>query len=207
MVNDAHTTASNAEQTHSNDPGMCLQWSRQRAAIGSKYGDAATAWKHTQDRHPGDRNPPRGSMVFWTGGGSGFGHIGPSVGGGNVRSTDSGGKGKVATVDLDWPVRAWGLTYAGWAWDVNDVTIPHDTGEEDDDMGELDLNQPITKWSPDDGAQGKMPLGKTLNQSRGYAEDTYERAGTLVSKVNDLGVRVNALQADITAIKKALGVK
>jgi hypothetical protein len=33
----------------------------------------------------------------------------------------------VATVDLGWVERAWGLRYAGWAWDINEVTIPHGT--------------------------------------------------------------------------------
>ncbi len=191
MVHDSETTASNAEATHSNDPGMCLQWSRQRAAIGSRYGDAATAWRNTNGPHPGDRNPPRGAMAYWTGGSNGYGHIAPSVGGGNVRSTDAGGKGSVATVDVGWPERAWGLTYAGWAWDVNEVTIPQ---TEEDDMGELDLNQPITKWAPDGtSGDGKTTLGKTLNQARGYSEDAYDR--------------LKQVQSDLAAIKKALGIK
>jgi hypothetical protein len=190
MVNDAHQTAQNAENTHTNDPGMCLQWSRQRAAIASKYPDASTAWHNTKDRHPGDRNPPRGSMVFWTGGANGYGHIGPSSGGGNVRSTDSGGRGKVATVDVGWPERNWGLKYAGWAWDVNGVTIPHDNEGDEDDM---DLNDEITKWSPDEGGGGKTTVGKTLNQARGYSEDAYDR--------------IKAVQSDLAAIKKALGIK
>jgi hypothetical protein len=193
MVNDHETTARNAESTNSNDPGMCLQWSRQRAAIGSRYGDAATAWRNTINPHPGDRNPPRGAMTYWTGGGSGYGHIAPSVGGGKVRSTDSGGKGKPATVDLAWVERNWGLTYAGWAWDVNGVTIPHPddtTGGGDDEM---ELSDDIGKWSPDDGSQGQTTVGKTLNQARGYAEDSYER--------------IRTLQGDIEKIKQALGIK
>lgn len=188
MVNDAATTATNAEATHTNNPGYCLQWSRERAAIGSRYGDAATAWRNTNDPHPGDRNPPRGAMAYWTGGANGYGHIAPSVGGGKVRSTDSGGAGQVATVDVGWPERAWGLTYAGWAWDVNEVTIPHDTGGDED----VELGDPITKWSPDEGSQGKITVGKTLNQARGYAEDTYDR--------------IRAMDADIKAIKRALGI-
>lgn len=190
MANDSETTARNAEQTHSNDAGMCLQWSRQRAAIASRYPDAATAWRNTINPHPGDRKPPRGAMVYWTGGSQGFGHIAPSLGNGNVRSTDSGGKGKPATVDIGWPERNWGMKYAGWAWDVNGVTIPKTGGGGDDEM---ELSDEITKWSPDEGGEGKTTVGKTLNQARGYSEDAYER--------------VKAMQADIAAIKKALGVK
>jgi hypothetical protein len=111
------------------------------------------------------------------------------VGGGNVRSTDSGGSGKVATVDVGWPERNWGLKYAGWAWDVNEVTIPHPTGGGDD----MDLDDEIGKWSPDDGSDGQTTVGKTLNQARGYSEDTYER--------------IRAMQADIDKIMAALNIK
>jgi hypothetical protein len=190
MVNNAETTARTSEADTHNDPGYCLQQTRTWAEIGSLYGDAATAWAHTKDRRPGDRNPPRGAAVYWTGGSSGYGHIATAVGGGNVRSTDANGKGKVGTVDLGWFERNWGLKYAGWAWDINGVTIPHDTGEEDEDM---DLNQEITLWSPDEGGEGKTTVGKTLNQARGYSEDAYDR--------------IKALQNDVAAIKKALGIK
>lgn len=202
MVNDAETTARNAEQTTSNDPGMCLQWSRQRAAIGSYYGDAATAWHNTNDRYPGNRNPPRGSMVFWTGGGSGYGHIAPSLGGGQVRSTDSGGKGKPATVDLDWPVRNWGLVYAGWAWDVNEVTIPHEKGQQGMETTNVNTKQKINRWSPwsDDVEGDQFQLGKCWSLTQGYSEKAY----TIGQTLND---KINAMQADINAIKKALGVK
>lgn len=202
MVNDHEQTARNAEQTPTNDPGMCLQWSRQRAAIGSRYGDAATAWKNTNDRHPGDRNPPRGSMVFWTGGASGYGHVAPSVGGGNCRSTDSGGKGKVATVDIGWPERNWGLTYAGWAWDVNEVTIPHPTGGGTMDTVNINLKQKINRWSPwsDDVEGDQFQLSKCWSLTEGYAEKAY----TIGQTLND---KINAMQADINKIKAALGVK
>lgn len=124
MVRTADQTATNAEASTTNEPGYCLKWSRQRADIGSCYPDAATAWAHANNRHPGDRNPPRGAMVYWTGGASGYGHIAVALGGGKVRSTDSGGAGKPATVDIGWPEKHWGLPYAGWADNVNEVTIP-----------------------------------------------------------------------------------
>lgn len=202
MVRNAEATAASAEQTHTNDPGYCLQWSRERAAIGSRYGDAATAWRNTNDRHPGDRNPPRGSMVFWTGGKNGYGHIGPSVGGGRVRSTDSGGSGKVATVDIDWPCRVWGLTYAGWAWDVNEVTIPHSTGGGEMETSNVNLKQKVGRWSPwSDDVQGdEIGLGKCWSLTEGYAEKAYVNTQTLNEKIN-------TMQSDINAIKKALGVK
>jgi hypothetical protein len=128
LVNTAEQTARNAERTLRNKPGMCLQQSRQWAGINAKYPDATTAWLHTHDRHSGDRRVPRGAMAFWIGGSSGHGHVAPGVGGpaAPVRSTDAGGSGIVATRTLDWFDENWpSLHYIGWAWDLNDVTIPH----------------------------------------------------------------------------------
>lgn len=127
MVYSAERSARNAENDRVNDPGYCQQQTRIWSDIGPRYPDAATAWRNTNDRHPGKRNPPRGADVFWTGGSQGYGHVAKSLGGGKVRSTDAGGRGKVATVDLGWVERNWHLTYAGWAWDNNEVTIPHPT--------------------------------------------------------------------------------
>jgi len=127
MVFAAGVGARNAENDRTNDPGMCQQQTRIWSGISARYPDAATAWRNTNDRHPGNRNPPRGAHVFWTGGSSGHGHVAMSLGGGKVRSTDAGGRGRVATVDLGWVERNWGHHYAGWAWDNNEQTIPHST--------------------------------------------------------------------------------
>lgn len=125
MAYTAEAAARNAMNDRTNGVGMCLQQVRTWAGISARYGDAATAWRNTNDRHPGNRNPPRGSFVFWTGGSRGFGHIAMSLGGGKIRSTDAGGAGRVATVDLGWVERNWGQRYAGWSWDVNEQTVKH----------------------------------------------------------------------------------
>lgn len=125
MVYSAERSARNAENDRTNEPGYCQQQTRMWCGIGPRYGDAITAWRNTNDRHPGNRNPPRGSAVYWSGGSAGHGHAALSLGGGKIRSTDAGGRGRVATVDLGWIERNWHLTYAGWAWDINEVTIPH----------------------------------------------------------------------------------
>jgi hypothetical protein len=143
MANNADQTVKSAEASTSNGVGMCLQWSRQRAAIASKYPDAATAWRNAVNRHPGDRNPPRGAMVYWTGGSKGYGHIAVSLGGGKIRSSDANGNGKPATVDIGWPEKKWGMPYAGWADNVNSVAIPGvvtpaPTPSGDDDMPNYD---------------------------------------------------------------------
>lgn len=139
MVRDADATAKNAEASTSNAAGMCLQWSRERAAIAALQPDAATAWKHAHNRHPGDRNPPRGAMVYWTGGSHGYGHIAVSLGGGKIRSSDANGSGRPATVDLGWVERAWGMPYAGWADNVNDVVIPGVGGGSSNNGGDDDM--------------------------------------------------------------------
>lgn len=125
MAYTAEVCARNAENDRTNEPGYCLQQVRLWCGIPARYGDAATAWRNTNDRHPGDRKPPRGAAVYWTGGSHGYGHIAISLGGGKIRSTDAGGSGRVATVDLGWVERNWHLVWAGWAWDINETTIPH----------------------------------------------------------------------------------
>ncbi|MGZ4483741.1 MAG: hypothetical protein ACXVW8_05415 [Nocardioidaceae bacterium] len=121
---DATQTAVSARQSTRNAPGYCLRWAHLRAGIPPRYPTAADAWRHATDRHPGDRRPPAGAAVYWTGGSHGFGHIAISVGHGKVRSTDAAGEGHVATVGVGWAHRNWGLRYAGWADSINGYTIP-----------------------------------------------------------------------------------
>ena len=121
----AKIATDNAKRYTSNSPGMCLKYTRTWLEIASYYGDAATAWKHCKKRHPGDRNPPKGAPVLWTGGSHGYGHAALSMGGGKIRTTDATSSGQTSTQDLSYPERVWGLTYAGWAEDLNTVTIPY----------------------------------------------------------------------------------
>ena len=93
-------------------------------AIPARDPSAAAAWAAACYRRPGDRHPPRGAPVLYTGGSHGFGHIAMALGDGTVRSTDAGGRGHVATVPLDWPERHWGLSYVGWAADLEGTVIP-----------------------------------------------------------------------------------
>jgi hypothetical protein len=125
MVFISRRTALRAEADSYNPIGYCLQQCRIWAGIPARYPDAATAWRNANDKHR-DRKPPRGAAVYWTGGSRGYGHIAISLGGGKVRSTDAAGAGRVATRTIGWFDRNWSsLTYAGWAWDINEVTIPH----------------------------------------------------------------------------------
>lgn len=107
-----------------NAVGMCLRETRTAYGIGSRYPDAATGWRNTRDRYPGDTNPPVGAPVWWTGGPGGYGHVAIYAGNGNVRSSDAGGRGLMGTRPLGWFRTNWGLPYAGWSRDLNGVTIP-----------------------------------------------------------------------------------
>jgi hypothetical protein len=111
-------------------PGMCLQWTRLQFGVGPSAPDATAGWAAATKRHPGDRNPPVGVPVWWTGGSSGHGHVAVSLGGGKIRGTDSPVRGQIGTVPLDYPSGVWGLKYAGWSEDINGVTIPLDAAEE-----------------------------------------------------------------------------
>ena len=144
MVFTAEQTARNAEKDFANQPGMCLQVCRTWAGINAKYPDASTAWRNANNRHPGDRTSiPRGAAVYWTGGSKGYGHIAISLGKGLVRSTDANGQGRVASRPLAWFDASWpSLKYAGWADNINEVTIPGADGKKDDmPLNADDLNK------------------------------------------------------------------
>lgn len=111
--------------------GMCLQWTRLQYGIAARYPDATTAWQNAEHRHPGDRTPPLGAPVFWTGGSKGHGHVAIYVGDGMIRGTDSPTAGKIGTVPLSYPEQHWGLRYGGWSEDVNGVRIPTAADEVD----------------------------------------------------------------------------
>jgi hypothetical protein len=189
MPNSAEQTAKNAEADSTNDPGYCLQQCRMWAGIGSMYPDASTAWRNTNDRHPGDMNAPRGSAVYWTGGSHGYGHIAISVGGGKVRSTDAGGSGHVATVSIGWVHDHWGLPYAGWAWDINEQTIGH--GDEEDEVKDEDIEaiaSRVNKTLGDYKADGKErdPSNKDPDQGNARLSQIEQVVRRLEDKVDKL---------------------
>jgi hypothetical protein len=123
-TSDAAETVAAAEASSYNVPGQCLGWTREQADIPSLYDDAASAWEHATDRHPGDTTPPKGAAVYWLGGSSGHGHVAISLGDGRVRSSDAGGYGVVGTIQLQRLTREWGLEYAGWSDSINGYRIP-----------------------------------------------------------------------------------
>src|SRR6478609_1572093 len=139
------TTPFNREQvaqralaSTTNVPNTCQLWSREKAGApsvgdfdGDRAADAEDGWKQepAKYKHPGDRRPPRGTSVYWTGGSNDNGHAAVSLGPNSagvymIRSTDAGGRGRVATVPLSWVEQNWGLTYAGWSETKSGWYIP-----------------------------------------------------------------------------------
>lgn len=132
MVLNREEAAQAAERTTRNVPGTCQLVTRgwfDAPSVGDFDGDGAAdaedGWKSEPPsaRHS-DRNPPRGVPVSWVGGRNDFGHRAISLGNGKIRSTDAGGSGRVATVDLAWVERNWGLTYVGWSETIDGIKIP-----------------------------------------------------------------------------------
>jgi hypothetical protein len=67
-------------------------------------------------------------------------------------------------------------------------------GDEDD----MQTSDEITEWSPDEGSTGETTVGKTLNQARGYSEDTYDRMKSLQAKVNTLEDKIDKILNAVT---------
>lgn len=123
VAKSADVAVGNANAATHCDPGYCLKYTRTWLEIGSKEADAADAWANAIGKHKGDKHPPRGAPVFWTGGSSGHGHIAIARGN-DMRSTDIPNSGKVGNDNGKWPREKWGLTYVGWAEGFNGVRIP-----------------------------------------------------------------------------------
>jgi hypothetical protein len=133
MVYDREQAAQRAEAATTNIPDGCQAWTRSIFGVPSVgdfdhdgAADAEDGWKSepATAKHPGDRNPPRGTPVSYLGGSKDNGHRAVSLGNGMIRSTDAGGRGVIATVPLDWPEKHWGLDYAGWSDTCDGVPIP-----------------------------------------------------------------------------------
>lgn len=105
--------------------GMCARWTREQFGVqalgdfdGDGDADAVDMWQASKLKNAGDRNPPRGVPVFWSGGSAGHGHAAISLGGGMVRSIDRPRSGLVSSVPLSEMESAWGLKYLGWTIDL-----------------------------------------------------------------------------------------
>lgn len=104
-------------------PGYCLRFARSCAGVRALYLTATEGWRGAQHRHLVG-TPPRGSFVWWSGGGKGYGHVAVSDGRGYVWSTDIVRMGMIDRVSLAYLAARWGnLTYLGWSEDINGVRV------------------------------------------------------------------------------------
>jgi hypothetical protein len=101
--------------------GKCAKFVRlafEQAGI-SKIGsiEDATAAGDAWLSHPGDKNPPRGAVVFWSGGDAdNNGHIAISLGGGKIINTSGNGGVKVQDLYYDITTNGYALKYRGWGY-------------------------------------------------------------------------------------------
>lgn len=123
--------ARRAEQSTSNKPGMCQQWTRDlynAPSVGDVDldgdADAIDGWKKEHGRHAGDRTAPRGFPMTWSGGSKGHGHRAISLGQNRVRTIDGNGPGRVATVTMDFFEKNWNMKYIGWSETISGIAIP-----------------------------------------------------------------------------------
>lgn len=112
-----------------NKPGTCQMTVRNwfnAPSAGDRDGDgdadAVDGWlsEPKTARHPGDRNPPPGRPLAFSGGSKGYGHRALSLPGGKIRSTDMDGdrykSGVVGTVSsIKALEKAMGIKYLGWS--------------------------------------------------------------------------------------------
>ncbi len=107
-----------------NQVGKCLFEVQSAFAGGHMYPSAINQWYNAKHKHHGDRTPPVGAPVYFSGGQ--YGHIAIYVGDGRVRSTDAGGAGRMATVSIGWFATHWGYNYLGWTGDIANRQIDFD---------------------------------------------------------------------------------
>lgn len=120
-----------------NKPGTCQLWTREIFGVGSAGdrdrdgdADAVDGWlsEPPAHRHVGDRNPPAGVPIAFSGGSRGYGHRAVSLGNGRIRSTDMGKgrytEGVVGTCSIRDIERSMHQTYLGWSNTITGVLIP-----------------------------------------------------------------------------------
>lgn len=136
MVFNRTTAVARAKASTTNEPGMCQKWTRLifgAPSVGDVDrdgdADAVDGWKSENLKHPGDRNPPIGVPVAFSGGSHGNGHRAVVIGrNGVLRSTDMNGKvfskGHVGTTTIADCERVMGVKYLGWSEDISGIPIP-----------------------------------------------------------------------------------
>jgi cell wall-associated NlpC family hydrolase len=99
----------------------CLRFVRKVYGLPARDPSAIAAWHDSRSRHKGDRLPPAGVPVFWSGGGPG--HVALSLGDGWVLTSDYPSAGHVTRVPISALRAAWHLRYLGWTDDLEGVVV------------------------------------------------------------------------------------
>lgn len=140
MVQSRAMALARAMASTTNVPGTCQLWVRNKYDAPSAGdqdhdgdADAVDGWlsEPKAARHPGDRNPPPGVPVSFSGGSHGFGHRAMSRSlGGNLRSTDMRdghySPGHVGNATIAQIEQQLGQHYLGWSETIDGIQIPYD---------------------------------------------------------------------------------
>lgn len=122
---EANRTPNNSQ----NWGGLCDHAVAVAYAVGHSITTASaepTAVGHWSDiprnrKHPDDRLPAKGALLFWSGGSQGAGHVAIYMGKRKIATNDIFGYGGYYIARVLSIHARWGLTYLGWA----DPVFPH----------------------------------------------------------------------------------
>lgn len=169
--------------------GYCLKVQRTGWDVPAKYSTAWLSGQHAEPLLP--TPPPRGAIGYWSGGGSGAGHIVTFTGDPDVGcwTTDFLRTGKLDRVPLEDINRAWvSLEYQGWGRIINDVVVlPEHGGEgagdpigDEFDMASLtDLENVVRKVLNEGTGNGQSDWAGTSKATLGAAQATFNAASAL----------------------------
>src|SRR4051794_21661275 len=101
--------------------GMCLHYVRVWCGAPGGYPTAIAGWRGAKYKHAGDKNPPAGVPVWYSGGSAG--HVALSIGGGKIISTDWPHSGNVGKTTVTGLASSWHKTYLGWSEDIDNARI------------------------------------------------------------------------------------
>jgi endonuclease/exonuclease/phosphatase family metal-dependent hydrolase len=207
-----------AKQTTRNTPGMCQKVTREwfnAPAVGDvdKDGDAdaVDGWKSepVSARHPGDRNPPAGKPLSFSGGSKGHGHRCISEVKG-LRSTDMYAgkykKGYTSSVmasstsaAIGIVERAMGVKYLGWSDTIDGKPIPPE------------VTPPVAKppakpTPPVSKPDPKIVLNVRVASANLQSNPKNKNVKSVIDSVNTIGI-VGFQEADPESFKIALKKK
>ncbi|HPE27627.1 MAG TPA: peptidoglycan-binding protein [Saccharofermentans sp.] len=109
------------KEKKTNRVNMCLWECQEIYPTNHWYPSAWSQWQNAKDKSEVLKRIPLGAPIYFRGGRSG--HVALYVGNGEVRSTDAGGRGIMATVPISWFIDAWGYEPVGWSKDLGGKMI------------------------------------------------------------------------------------